>query len=96
MLTKDFAAELAALDSRLTVIPNRNMPGLANVKLDGFDVCPVPADEIFDEARADYRYTFPNGYCVPHKGRHDVLALVHKVLKMAESEEGMGELRATE
>lgn len=94
MLTKDFALELAALDPRLAVVPNPNMPGLSNVKFEGIDVSPVPAEEIFDEARPGYRYTFPNGYCVPHKGRHDVLALVHRVLKMAESEEGLSELRA--
>jgi hypothetical protein len=84
----DFENELKAIDSRLTIIPNPNRKGLANIKLEGRDVCPIPSEEIFDEPDEGYRITFPNGWEARHKSRLEALARVNSILELIKTPDG--------
>ncbi len=84
----DFENELKAISPRLSIIQNPNRPGLANIKLDGVDVCPVPGEEIFDEPNPGYKYTFPNGFQSQHKSKGEALDMVRHRLQMVETPEG--------
>lgn len=91
MVFPDFAEELKAIDSRLTIVANPNRKGLANIKLEGRDVCPIPSGEIFDKPDAGYRITFPNGWTGAHKSKEEALARVHSILEMVKTPEGADE-----
>jgi hypothetical protein len=78
----DFEKELKAIDPRLTIIRNPNRPQIANIKLEGRDVCPIPAEEIFDQPDPGYKITLPNGWEAQHKSRPEALARVHSILDM--------------
>ncbi len=84
----DFENELKAISDRISIVLNPNRPGLANVKLDGVDVCPVPAEEIFDEPNPGYKYTFHNGFQAQHKSKSEVIDMVNSRLKLVETPEG--------
>lgn len=84
----DFEKELQAIDSRLTIIPNPNRKGLANIKLEGRDVCPIPAEEIFDVSDEGYKITLPNGWEARHKSRPEAIARVQSVLDLIKTQEG--------
>lgn len=84
----DFENELKAIDPRLTVIPNPNRKGLANIKLEGRDVCPIPSEEIFDKPDVGYKITLPNGWEAQHKSREEALARVNSILEMVKTQEG--------
>ena len=86
MQTKEFEKQLKEIDPRLEIIPNPNRPGLSNIKLDGKDICPVPADEIKEETDPNYFYTFPNGMIGRHKSTKEALAQVHQVLQFIKEE----------
>lgn len=88
MKISDFEKEIRKLDPRLSIIPNPNRPGLANIKLDGRDVCPVPAEEIKDEADPNYTYVFPNGMMGRHNSRADALHKIQQVLDYIKTDEG--------
>lgn len=88
MKTSDFEKELQKLDPRLAIIANPNRPGLANIKLDGSDVCPVPADDIREESDPNYTYVFPNGMMARHNSRKDALEKVQQVLDYIKTDEG--------
>lgn len=77
----DFENELKAIDPRLTVIRNPNRPQIANIKLEGRDVCPIPAEEIFDQPDPGYKITLPNGWEAQHKSKPEALARVNDVLE---------------
>lgn len=77
----DFENELKSLDDRLSIVPNRNYPNLANIKLSGKDICPIPAGEIREETDPSYTIVFPNGMVVPHRSRQTALALVKDTLE---------------
>ncbi len=80
----DFADELMKIDPRLTIVPNPNRPQIANIKLDGMDICPIPAFEIKDETDPGYTIQMPNGSISKHRSRTEALALVHHTLKIIE------------
>lgn len=84
----DFEDELRKIDSRLTIVQNPNYPQLANIKLDGFDVCPIPYPEIYDEPNPKFKITFPNGYECKHRTRPEALDLVRDRLEMIKTKEG--------
>ncbi len=77
----DFENELKAIDPRLSIVRNPNRPQLANIKLEGRDVCPIPAEEIFDKSDAGYKITLPNGWEVPHKSKEEALNRVNSILE---------------
>lgn len=77
----DFENELKSIDPRLTVVQNPNRKELCNIKLDGFDVCPIPSGDIFDEYDKSYGYVAPNGYKLAHKSRLQALAQVKDTLE---------------
>lgn len=81
----DFADELMKLDPRLSVVPNPNRPKIANIKIDGTDVCPIPAYEIREHRDAGYTIEMPNGMLIPHRSRTEALELVRHTLKMIEN-----------
>lgn len=83
----DFQDELLKLDPRLSLVPNPNRPQLANIKLDGVDVCPVPAYEIREDSDPTYTIELPNGARVPHKSRIEALAYVNHMLKVLENKD---------
>ncbi len=84
----DFEIELKAIDPRLSIIPNQNRPQLANIKLDGVDVCPIPAFEIRDQFDPSYTIELPNGSVRPHKSRAEALAMVQHILEVIKTPEG--------
>lgn len=86
--TSEFALELQKLEADLTVIPNKNNPGLSNIKYKDRDVCPIPSEYIKDEPDPFYDYTFADGMVARHKSKGEALAQVHNVLKLVQTEEG--------
>jgi hypothetical protein len=85
---KDFEIELKKLDERISIVSNKNRPGLANIKIAGEDICPIPDGFIQDEATADYKYEFPNGMVVPHRTKQAALDAVNNTLTFIQSKEG--------
>lgn len=88
MKTIDFEKELKEINPGLAIIPNPNREGLSNIKLNGKDVCPVPADEIKEDPDPEYRYRFPNGMMARHNSRKEALAKVDAILKFVSTDEG--------
>jgi len=84
----DFENELKAIDPGLSIVPNPNRPGLANIKLKGRDICPVPSEEILDKPDSGYKITLPNGWEAQHQSREGALARVHSVLELIKTPEG--------
>jgi hypothetical protein len=82
MRVTDFEAELKALDPRLAIVPNQNRPQIANIKLDGVDICPIPAFEIKEEFDPTYTIELPNGMVRPHKSKKEALDLVNHTLNL--------------
>lgn len=78
----DFENELKAIDPRLAIVPNPNRPQIANIKLDGVDICPVPAYEIRDEFDPAYTIELPNGTVRPHKSRKEAIDMVNHTLNL--------------
>lgn len=83
----DFENELKAIDGRLTVVRNPNFPHLANIKLNGKDITPIPSEDIKDEIDPTYTMTFPNGMCAPHRSKSIALALVNDTIKKLEDKD---------
>lgn len=81
MTNNEFQTELKALDPRLSIVSNPNFPQLANIKLNGKDITPIPNDDIREEEDPTYTMTFPNGMCRPHRSRQTALALVTNTLE---------------
>lgn len=81
----DFADEVMRLDPRISVVPNENRPKIANIKIDGTDVCPIPAFEIREHRDVGYSIEMPNGMLIPHRSRTEALELVKHTLKMIEN-----------
>lgn len=96
----DFQNELKAIDERLTIVQNPNFPQMANIKLNGKDITPIPSDEIYDEDNPGYTMAFPNGMVVPHRSRPTALALVKDTIEKIKDRDyhdaffGLGEYRA--
>ncbi len=88
MQIKEFEKELKKIDERLEIVSNPNRPGLANIKLGGRDVCPVPDGEIKEDPDPDYYYTFPNGMSARHKSRAEALSMVESTLEYIKTPEG--------
>ena len=84
----DFAEEITKIDPRLTIQVNANRPGLANIMLDGKDVCPIPQFEIFEETDPGYKITFPNGWTAVHKSRKEALDQIHSTLELIKDKDG--------
>lgn len=81
----DFADELMKIDARLSIVPNPNRPLIANIKIDGTDVCPIPAYEIREHRDPGYTIEMPNGMLVPHRSKIEAIELVKHTLKMIEN-----------
>lgn len=88
MTLEQFREELRLLDPRLTIDLNPNRQGLANIKLGGFDVCPIPSGEIKEEPDPGYTITAPNGWQMKHKSRPEALAIVMDTLEKIKTPEG--------
>lgn len=65
--TTKLLEELQGIDNRIEIVPNNNRPaggfnrqGIANIKIAGVDVCPVPSEYLQTEVTHDYGYVFPN------------------------------------
>lgn len=84
----DFADELTNIDPRLTVVKNPNYPQLANIKLDGVNICAIPSGEIKDQIDHGYTIQFANGYVAKHKTRPEALAIVNNTLASILTPEG--------
>ena len=83
----DFQDELQKLNPRLTIVLNPNRPNLANIKLDGVDVCPIPASDIRDEADPNYSIEIA-GRSLRHKTRPEALDMVAHILKVIDTPDG--------
>ncbi len=84
----DFADELAKIDPRITVVPNPNRPKIANIKIDGTDVCPIPNFEIREHRDAGYCAEMPNGMLVPHRSKVEAIELVKHRLGLISTPDG--------
>lgn len=99
MTIQEFEKELKAIDERLSIVPNRNFPELANIKLNGKDICPIPSGDIREETDLSYTMTFPNGMCRPHRPRQEALAMVRNTLEKIQDRDyhdaffGLGEYK---
>ena len=78
----DFENELKAIDSRLSIVPNVNRPKIANIKLDGQDICPITAFEIREESDPTYTLEMPNGTLAKHRSKTEAIAMVMNTLEM--------------
>jgi len=76
----DFADELAKIDPRLTIVPNPNRPKIANIKLDGTDICPIPAYEIRELPDPGYTIEGPGGRMMMHRSKQEAIMLVKHTL----------------
>lgn len=81
----DFELELKQIDPRLSIVLNANRPHIANIKLSGTDICPIPANEIKDEHDPSYRVELPNGSFAPHRSRSEAIALVKHTLGLIQN-----------
>lgn len=83
----DFLDEVMKIDPRLSIVPNPNYPKIANIKLDGTDICPIPAFEIREHADTGYTMELPNGSVVKHRSKEEAIALIMHTLKLLENPE---------
>ena len=84
----EFATELAGIDPRLTIIQNPNIKQMANILLDGINICSIPSGEIKDEADPSYTIQFPNGFVSKHRSRKEAISIVRSTLDMIETKDG--------
>ncbi len=84
----DFADEVAKIDPRLTVVQNQNRPNIANIKLDGTDICPIPAHEIREESDPTYTIELPNGSTARHRSRQEALIAIQATLEKIKTPQG--------
>lgn len=78
----DFEEELKAIDPRITIVPNPNRPKIANIKIDGEDVCPIPRYEIRETPDPTYNMELPNGSIARHRSKEEAIALVKHTLNL--------------
>ena len=83
----DFQEELKAIDPRLDVVINPNRPKIANIKLDGTDICPIPAYEIREHSDPGYTIEMPNGSVSKHRSKEEAIALVNHTLELIKKPE---------
>jgi hypothetical protein len=83
----DFADELLKIDPRLSIVPNPNRPKIANIKLDGTDICPIPAYEIREHTDPGYTIEMPNGSVMKHRSKEEAIALVMHTLEIIKKPE---------
>ena len=84
----DFKNEVEAIDDRLTVEQNPNYKQLANIKLGGKDICPIPSGEIREESDPTYTFMFPNGMAPRHRSRSEALTLIKDRLELIKDKDG--------
>jgi hypothetical protein len=84
----EFQDEVMKIDPRLTVERNPNRPQIANIKLDGMDICPIPSHEIRDEHDPRYTLELPNGSVAPHRSRKEALIAIQATLDKIKTPEG--------
>lgn len=84
----EFKTELENLDPRVSIIRNQNYPQLANIVLDGINICSIPSGEIKEYTDPGYTIQFSNGFICKHRSRPEALDLVRNTLKMIETPEG--------
>ncbi len=83
----EFEKELKLIDPRLSIVPNPNRPLIANIKIDGTDVCPIPRYEIREHRDTGYTIEMPNGSLVPHRSKTEAIELVKHTLEMIKNPE---------
>ncbi len=83
----DFQDELLKIDPRLSIVPNENRPKIANIKLDGVDICPIPRYEIRENPDAGYTLEMPNGSLAKHRSKTEAIALVLHTIEMIKDPE---------
>lgn len=66
--TKQLEKELQQVNPAVIIRENPNRPGLANVMLNGMDICVgLPVEMLQEEHSPDYVYRFPNDMVAPMK-----------------------------
>jgi len=84
----DFQEEVMKIDPRLTIVQNPNRSNIANIKLDGTDICPIPSHEIRDNPDPTYTMELPNGSTAMHRSRQEALILIQTTLERVKTPEG--------
>lgn len=92
----DFENELKAMNDDISIVvnPNRgpneeNRHGIANIKLYGEDICPIPSGDIYDEPNDTYGYMFPNQIRLSRfKTRPEAIMQVRHILDTIKSQDG--------
>jgi hypothetical protein len=83
----DFQDELQKIDLRLSIVANPNRPKIANIKLDGTDICPIPNYEIREHKDAGYTIEMPNGSLMPHRSKEEALIMIKQTLEFIKNPE---------
>lgn len=83
----DFQDEVMKIDPRLSIVPNPNRPRIANIKLDGTDICPIPAFEIREFPDPSYTMELPNGMMVKHRSKEEAISMIKDTLEKIKSPE---------
>lgn len=84
----NFQEELLRMDPRITVDKNPNYPQLANVKIDGINVCAIPSGEIKENPDPGYTIQFSNGFVAKHRSRLETIALVKSTIESLNTPDG--------
>lgn len=86
MTSQDFEQELQQIDSRFTVIPNPDRPGLSNIFFEGknYDLPVISSNDIRDEADPAYQYEFPNGMRSRFWSKGEIVGRIEDFLKKVE------------
>lgn len=81
MKIPDFEMELQEIDPGLAIIDNPNRPGIANIMLNGKDVCPIPSGDIAETPEESRTIALPNGAIIRHRTRPEAIEYVKFTLE---------------
>lgn len=86
MKATDFELKLKEIDSRFSVVPNPDRPGLSNIFFEGknYDLPVISSEDIREEIDPAYQYEFPNGMRARYWSQDEVIGRIEDFLKKVE------------
>lgn len=87
MTSAEFEIELKKIDSRFSVVPNENRPGLSNIFFEGmnYDLPVISTNDIRDNIEPSYVYEFPNGLRSRFWSKGEILGRIESFLKVVDA-----------
>lgn len=80
--------ELQEINPGVRIVENPNRPGLANVMLNGMDICiGLPVGGLMEEHSPDYVYRMPNDMLLPFKTYGEAKEISTKTLEKLKNPE---------